>query len=285
MKRLLIGAFAALIAAGSPAAFAGPQEDIQALRDYMQERFPDVALANFKNGAYALDEAKAVQWESQRDFPPFLDHLDEGEEIWNTPFANGKTFADCFGDDTSTIRVRYPRWNAETKKVETLEGQIMACQKANGEKPFKGKRGKIAYLSAWLASEANGQVINVVVPANDPDAMAAYEDGKRFFYAKRGQLNMSCADCHVYNSGMQARGNLLSPTVGHTTHFPVWRGKWARATNGADGFGTLQRRYDGCNKQVRAKPFKNQGTEYSNLEFFHQAMSNGQVIDAPDYRE
>ena len=285
MKRLLIGAIAALIAAGSPAVFSGQQEDIQALRDYMQKRFPDVAFADFRNGSYSLDEAKAVQWESQRDFPPFLDHLDKGEELWNTPFANGKTFADCLGSDTSTIRVQYPRWNAQTRKVETLEGQLRACQKANGEKPFKGKRGNIAYLSAWLSQEANGQVINVVVPQNDPDAVAAYEAGKKFFYTKRGQLNMSCADCHVYNSGMMARGNLLSPAIGQVTHFPVWRGKWARATQGKDGFGTLQRRYDGCNKQVRAKPFKNQGEEYSNLEYFHQSMSNGQVVDAPDYRE
>ena len=182
------------------------------------------------------------------------------------------------------IRVSYPRWNASSKKVETLEQQLIACQKANDEKAFKAKRGKIAYLSAWLASQANGKKINVVVP-NDPDAIAAYEDGKKFFYTKRGQLNLSCADCHVYNSGMQARGNLLSPAIGQVTHFPVWRGKWARATNGLDGFGTLQRRYGGCNAQVRAKPFKTHGTEYNNLEYFHQSMSNGMVIDAPDYRE
>ena len=285
MKPVLIGVLITLVTLGSPAVFAGQQEDIQALQKYMQKRFPDVAFADFKNGAYALDAAKAIQWESQRDFPPFLDHLDEGETIWSTPFANGKTFADCFGEDTSTIRVRYPRWNAETKQVETLEGQIAACQKANGEKPFKGKRGKIAHLSAWLAHQANGQVINVVVPEDDPGAVAAYEAGKQFFYAKRGQLNMSCADCHVYNAGMQARGNLLSPAIGQVTHFPVWRGKWARATNGEDGFGTLQRRYSGCNAQVRARPFKDQGEEYRNLEYFHQSMSNGLVVDAPDYRE
>ncbi len=285
MKRLLIGAFAALLTVGATATLAGQSEDLQALRDYMQNRFPNLAFMDYANGSYALDAAKATQWESQRDFPPFLDHLDEGEKIWNTPFTNGKGFSDCFGSDPSKVRVSYPRWNAEAKKVETLEGQIVACQKANGEKPLKTKKGKIAYLSAWLANQANGQKINVIVPQNDPGAVAAYEAGRKFFYTKRGQLNMSCADCHVYNSGMQARGNLLSPVIGQVTHFPVWRGKWARATGGKDGFGTLQRRYDGCNKQVRAKPFKNQGDEYSNLEYFHQSMSNGLTIDAPDYRE
>ena len=89
----------------------------------------------------------------------------------------------------------------------------------------------------------------------------------------------------MYSAGQQVRGNLLSPVMGHSTHFPVWRGKWARKTGGKDGFGTMHRRYGGCNKQVRAKPFKAQKKEYSNLEYFHASMSNGLKIDAPDYRE
>ena len=113
--------------------------------------------------------------------------------------------------------------------------------------------------------------------------MDAYNDGKQFFYAKRGQLNLSCADCHVYNAGNFARGNVLSPLYGHVTHFPVWRGKWAKKKG--DGFGTLHRRYGGCMKQVRARPLKAQGKTLRNLEFFHQAMSNGLEINAPGYRE
>ena len=76
---------------------------------------------------------------------------------------------------------------------------------------------------------------------------------------------------------------MLSPSYGHTTHFPVFRNKWSKKTG--DGLGTLHRRYGGCNKQVRAKPFKAQGKEYRNLEFFHAAMSNGLEINAPGFRE
>ena len=125
MKRLLISVLATLIAVGATATLAGQSEDLKALKNYIQKRFPNVAYIDFANGSYALDAAKATQWESQRDFPPFLDHLDVGEEIWNTPFANGKGFGDCFGSDPSQVRVKYPRWNADTKKVETLEGQIV----------------------------------------------------------------------------------------------------------------------------------------------------------------
>jgi sulfur-oxidizing protein SoxA len=284
MKKIVMMALMACLAFGATGVYASQADDIKALQNYFKKKFPKVEFQDFKNGAYALNADKRINWESMRDFPPFEDQLADGEALWNTKFKNGNSFASCFGDDASKVRSRFPHWNARDKKVETLEGNIVACQKANGEKPFKLKRGKIAHLSAWLASQSNGQTINVVVP-DDKDAQAAYDHGKHHFYAKRGQLNFSCADCHVYQSGMNARGNLLSPVMGHTTHFPVWRGSWARKDKKGDGFGTLHRRYGGCNKQVRAKPFKAQGKEYSDLEFFHASMSNGLTIDAPDYRE
>ena len=282
MKKIVLMVLAAGMAFGATAVYASQADDVKALQSYFKKKFPKVPFADFANGSYALSADKRINWESMRDFPPYEDFLETGEELWNAKFKNGNSFASCLGNDVSKVRNRFPHWNSKEKKIETLEANIVACQKANGEKPFGLKKGKIAYLSAYIASQANGQTINVVVP-NDKDAQAAYEAGKRFFYAKRGQLNLSCADCHVYSSGSFARGNLLSPVMGHTTHFPVWRGKWAKKKG--DGFGTLQRRYGGCNKQVRARPFKAQGKEYTNMEYFHASMSNGLTIDAPDYRE
>lgn len=282
MKKLLIAALAAGLTLGTTGIQAGtPQEGIKAAQDYFAKKFPKVNLADLKDGSYALDENKRINYEGVMEFPPFEDLLAQGEEIWNTKFANGNSFASCFGDDPSKVRARFPHWNAKDKQVETLEGNIVKCQEANGEKPFGLKKGKIAYLSAWLGSQANGQKVNVVIP-DDPDAIAAWKDGEKFFWKKRGQLSMACSDCHVGFAGGWIRGNLLSPAVGQTTHFPVWRGKWAKK---GDGFGTLHRRYGGCNKQVRAKPFKAQGKEYSNMEFYHASLSNGLEIQAPDYRE
>ena len=282
MKKIVMMALVAGLAFGATGVYASQADDIKSIQDYFKKKFPKVPFKEFANGSYALSADKRINWESMRDFPPFEDHLEKGEALWNKKFKNGNSFATCLGNDVSKIRNRFPHWNARDKKVETLEANIVACQKVNSEKPFGLKKGNIAYLSAYIANQANGQTINVVVP-DDKDAQAAYEAGKRFFYAKRGQLNLACADCHVYQAGSFARGNLLSPVMGQTTHFPVWRGKWAKKKG--DGFGTLQRRYGGCNKQVRARPFKAQGKEYSNMEYFHASMSNGLTIDAPDYRE
>ena len=211
------------------------------------------------------------------EFPPYELNLEKGETLFNTPFANGKSYADCFDKGGIGIAHRYPFFDKESGTIITLEGSINACRAVNGEKPLGWQKGAIADVSAYMHYTSRGQVTNVIVPS-DPAAMAAYEQGKNHFYAKRGQLNMACADCHVYSSGNKIRADLLSPALGHTTGFPVYRSKWG-------GLGTLHRRYGGCNKQVRAKPYKPQSDEYKTLEYFHTYMSNGLVNNGPSARK
>ena len=119
--------------------------------------------------------------------------------------------------------------------------------------------------------------MNVKTPTT-PDEIKWYERGRKHFYAKRGQLNMSCANCHQDNAGNRIRADILSPALGHVTHFPVYRAKWG-------SLGTLHRRYGGCNKQVRALPLKAQSDEYKALEYFHSYMSNGIEVNGPGSRK
>ncbi len=257
---------------------ASPEDDLKAFQAYFKKRFPDVPFQEFANGVYAIDKASREQWEAIEEFPPYEINIEKGEAMWNKPFANGKTYADCLGKDPSTIKPQYPRFDpSKPGNVQTLEAAINDCRVANGEKPLKWKKGKIANLSAFLAYKARGQVIDIKIP-DDPKALAAYERGKHHFYAKRGQLNLACADCHVYNAGNRIRADILSPALGQVTHFPVYRSKWG-------GLGTLHRRYGGCNKQVRAKPFKAQSAEYRDLEYFHTYMSNGLKWNGPGARK
>ncbi len=266
-----------------PKQSAKVQADIDAFQNYFKKRFPNLELDDFSKGNYAMNEDKLSQFEAIMEMPPFEDHVDKGEKLWKTPFKNGKTYSSCFSGPDEGIRTQFPKWNAAKGKVDTLEQAIVDCRVKNGEKKIGTGKGKLAWMSAYLTTIAEGQTINVIVPEGDAKALAAYEDGKKHFYAKRGQLNLSCANCHVDYPGMRIRGNVLSPALGQITHFPVWRGKWAKKKG--DGFGTIQRRYGGCNKQVRAKPFKRQKSEYSNLEYFHTVMSNGMKISGTEYRE
>ena len=267
----------AALLAGAQLAQATPEQDKAAFQAYFAKRFPSVPFNDYVNGVYSLDKGSREQWEEIEEFPPYELDLSEGETLFNTPFKNGKSYADCFENGGIGIRQNYPYFDTKAGKVKTLEMEINECRKANGEKPYKWKRGKIASVSAYMASTSRGKTINIVIP-DDPRALAAYEDGKRHYYAKRGQLNFSCANCHVNGAGQKVRADMLSPGLGHPSHFPVYRYKWGN-------LGTLHRRYAGCNKQVRAKPFKAQSTEYANLEYFHTFMSNGLTINGPGARK
>jgi len=256
---------------------ASPKEDQEIFQRFYMEHFPDVAKEDFANGVYAIDPVGRENWEAIEEFPPYEAAISNGEEMWNTPFANGKTYNDCFADGPA-VAANYPHWDKERDMVVTLPLAANACREANGEKPLEYKKGAIADLLAYMAFESRGQLTNVVVPEDDPEALHAYEQGKHFWLAKRGQLNLSCANCHAQNAGARLRTEVLSPAFGHTTHWPVYRSKWGE-------MGTLHRRFSGCNKNVRAKPSAAQGEEYRNLEFFLTSMSNGLPLNGPGARK
>lgn len=275
MKKI-ITAVATVFALGalSPVVASTPEEDLKAFSKYFHDRFPGTEHQRFADGVYSINEDARFQWENVEEFPPYEDQVAEGEEMWNTAFANGKTYADCFG--SADIRTNYPHFDVESGEIKTLEEEINKCREANGEKPLKYKKGKMASLTGYIAQESQGKVFDVQIP-NDA-ALAEYERGKKHFYMKRGQLNLACADCHQYNSGMNVRSEQLSPALGHLTHFPVYRLKW-------QNLGTPHRRFGGCNAQVRAKPYPAQSKEYKALEYFLTYMSNGMEANGPSSRK
>lgn len=274
--KIILVALGAALAVPQALAGSTPEEDRKETVEYFKQMFPDVAIEEFVNGQYALDEDRRSQWESMQDFPPYEFAVAEGQEMFETPFANGKTYASCFENGGIGIRQNYPYFDAGKNEVITLELAINRCREANGEKPLGWKKGAIASISAYMASTSQGKPINIKVP-DDPDAMAAYQDGKEFYYSRRGQLNFSCASCHVQNPGKWIRADLLSPTVGQPANFPVHRSKWGE-------LGTLHRRFAGCNNNVRAEPLAAQSEEYRNLEYFLTYMSNGLPVVGPATR-
>lgn len=255
---------------------ADPEADRLAFQAFYEKRFPKVEYNDFGNGVYSILPVARAQWEEIEEFPPYEPEIELGETLYNTAFANGKSFADCF--DTPAQRQNYPHWDESRGIVVTLERAINECRTANGEKAWGWKKGNIAAVSAYMSWESRGQTIAVQVPSDQPGALEAYNEGKAFFYSKRGQLNFSCSDCHMGGAGLNARADTMSPALGHTSHWPVYRSKW-------QAMGTLHRRFGGCNNNIRATPMKAQGPEYSNLEYFLTYMSNGLEFNGPGSRK
>jgi len=261
----------------SPAAMAGPEEDRLAMVSLFQTRFPDVPMQEFSNGLYAFDQAAREQWMEMEDFPPYEIAIEEGEEYFNQPFANGSSYADCFENGGIGVRQNYPHFDNDSGEVVTLELAINQCRTANDEQALPYRAGELAAISAYMSYTSRGNVIDVQVPTDNAGAMAAYESGKQYFYTRRGQLNFACMSCHVQSAGLSLRADRLSSTLGHATHWPVYRAAWGE-------IGTLHKRFAECNIQVRARPSEAQSIEYRNLEYFLTYMSNGLELNGPASR-
>jgi len=288
MKKIMM-LLAALGIAGvvaTPAA-ASPADDLKHFRDYFKKKFPTVKFDDYANGLYVLpgNEEYKAQWEAYNEFPPYELGLGNGKKDWETPFANGKTFASCFKNGGKNIAQNYPYWDDKNQKVRTAEMDIMDCATKNG--------GKQAYLTADLNKDLKARVALAEVTAHfyslskgqrisidlsKPGAVKAYEAGKKFWWARRGQLNFACANCHMDLAGRNFGGNQpLSAALGHTTAWPAQRLEWGRLE-------TIHWRYATCNSQVRAKPQKHGAEIYNDLELYEKYMSSGLPLTAPAMR-
>jgi L-cysteine S-thiosulfotransferase len=276
---LVVAALTALALSAPPARAADaihPASDAKAFRDYFVQKFPKVKLEDFVNGPYSMNEDMRKQWEEKEEFPPYEFALDAGKEMFTKPFKNGKTYADCFPNGGIGIRQNYPYFDEKEGKVITLELALNRCREANGEPPVSYVKDDMASLTAYMAFTSRGKAMDIKIP-NDPRALAAYEDGKRYFYTRRGQLNFSCANCHVQSPGERLRAEILAPALGILNAMPIYRSEWA-------GMGTTSRRLVTCNSQTRAVPLEPQSDEYRDLEYYLSYVSNGLPISGPGAR-
>ena len=253
-----------------------PQADFKAFRKYFTERFPKVPLNDFVNGPYSMDAGLRKQWKAIDEFPPYSFAVDQGKDMFSKPFKNGKTYGDCFPNKGIGIRQNYPYFDEKSGEVVTLDVALNKCREANGEKPFNYNKDDMAALTAYMAFTSRGKPMDIKIP-DDPRALAAYEKGKEYFYTRRGQLNFSCASCHVQNPGNHIRTEVLAPALGIMNAMPIYRSNWG-------GMGTVSRRLRSCNSQVLATPLKAEAEEYRDVEYFLSYMANGLPISGPGAR-
>lgn len=256
---------------------ASPEDDRRSVVDAVKQKFPDIKFEDYVHGALAFSADAKSQYDAVMAFPPYDAEIEKGARLWETPFRNGKRYADCFPRGGRNVAGNYPMFDAKSKKVVTFEMALNHCRTANGEEPYKhSDMTAMGVLTAYARTLSDGMKMNIKVEGKD--ALAAYESGKRFFHQRRGQLNFSCAGCHIGNVGNVLRTEYLSMAPGQATHWPAFRG-------GDYTLFTLQRRYSACNQMVRLVPLEIGGEEYNNLEYYHSYLSNGLPLKASVFRK
>jgi sulfur-oxidizing protein SoxA len=253
-----------------------PEVDRARLVRFFEARFPGVPLADYVYGAMIAKRDAREQYEQIMEFPPFVGDVERGRKLWETPFRNGKRFGSCFPNEGRNVAGNYPYFDDRSGQVVTFEMAINQCLRANGEPELAyGERDPMGVLTAYARTLSDGMPMNIRV--DSPAARARYEDGKTLFFRRIGQLNASCASCHVYNAGNIMRMEIISPALGHATHWPIFRG--------GEELMTFQGRFKRCMEQMRATPFGYNSEQWNDLEYFLSYLSNGLPLKSSVFRK
>ncbi len=224
---------------------------------------------------FANQESKSLQ-DDDFDNPGFL-WVGLGEEEWTKVEGRaGRSCASCHNDAADTMKeagISYPKYNKEKRRVINLEQRINICRTDNMKaRPFKWESNELLGITAYVRNQARGMPVKISVA---PEAKPLFEEGKKLYYERLGQLNMSCAHCHEGQYGNKIRADLLSQ--GHLNGFPTYRLGWQR-------IGSAQRRFKACNTLLRAEPFEYGSREYTALELYIAWRGNGLPVETPAVR-
>lgn len=201
----------------------------------------------------------------------------EGEALWDRPAGPaGQSCASCHGDGAASMRgvaARYPAWDEVSGAPGDLAGRIAQCRDVRqGAPPLPRESGDLLSLTAFVAQQSRGLPIS---PPADPRLLPARERGRALYVERRGQLDLSCAQCHDDNAGRRLAGSTIPQA--HPTGYPLYRLEW-------QGLGSLQRRLRGCMTGVRAEPFAYGASEYVAIELFLMSRADGMPLETPAVR-
>lgn len=202
----------------------------------------------------------------------------EGEALWARPAGpEGRSCAACHGADPATamrgVAARHPAWDAAEGRPVDLAGRIARCQaERQGVTPFPREGQEQLALSTLVAHASRGLPI---APPEDPRLAPARAEGARLWAERRGQLDLSCAQCHDANAGQRLAGSVIPE--GHPTGYPLYRLEW-------QGMGSLHRRLRGCMSGVRSEPYPPGAPEMVAIELFLMGRAAGMPMETPAVR-
>jgi sulfur-oxidizing protein SoxA len=224
------------------------------------------------------DMAPATQ-AMQRDDPanPAMLWAAEGEALWSRKDgAAARACAECHGDAAVSMRgvaARQPAWDEASGGPLDLAGRINRCRAGRqGAPALASEDERLLALSAFVALQSRGLPITTGEDARLAPFLAR---GRALFEERRGQLDLSCAQCHDALWGRHLAGNVIPQ--GHPTGYPIYRLEW-------QGVGSLERRLRNCMAGVRSEPYPPGAAEVAALELFLMARARGMAMEAPGVR-
>lgn len=224
---------------------------------------------------YLQTETRAMQDDEFAN--PGMAAVDKGRRLFHQLGSNEKSCASCHGEDGNRLDpkkiARYPIYNPELERPFTLQEQINFCWEEHLDNvPFVPDCVELVELETFVRHKARGEPVNVNTGG---PLKPFYEEGKKLYHTRFGQMNMACFVCHDQHAGQHLRGQVLSE--GQTNGFPEYR-------LGSGKITSLQARLEECMRSFRAEPYERGSEEYIDLEVYLHARGNGLPIETPAVR-
>lgn len=282
-SKLLAAAASFAILAGLAACGGEKPKDTAAagsgdpLAQYMANPKYAKFISGDKLSGYVFASPETQEMQDDDFANPGMLAVEDGATEWSkVEGAAGKSCASCHGDAEQSMKgvaVSYPKFEPKRGKLAAIEHRINICRTEYMKAPeLKWESKPLLGLTAFVEYQSRGLPVSVKV---DGPAAPYFEKGKEFYYTRRGQMDVACAHCHENNAGMNIGVENLSQ--GQSNGYPTYRLKW-------QSFGSLHRRFEGCNQEVRAATYPRGSDEYTNLELYVAWRGNGLLSEAPSVR-
>lgn len=228
-----------------------------------------------RSGYTFLSPATRAQQDDEFTNPGML-WVEQGQRLWTAPAGDGKSCAACHGSAAQSMRgvaARYPTFDPGQRRVINLEQRINACRVQHQQaSPFTYESQELLALTAFVGRQSLGMPVAVRI---DGPPAASFRRGRAAYYQRRGQLDLSCAQCHQERTGARLRGEVISQ--GQINGHPVYRQLW-------QAMGSTHRMFAWCNEAVRAEPYAFGSQDYVDLELFVKWLGRGLPVETPAVR-
>jgi sulfur-oxidizing protein SoxA len=236
----------------------------------------DIPAEERRSGAEFMSRETRAMQDDEAANTGMLNVLD-GEALWQrAEGAAGKSCAGCHGDARASMKgvaARYPTFDGVLGWPIDLEQRINRCRTEHQQTtPLPFESNDLLALTAYVAHQSKGEPITI---ADDPQTHRFIDAGRKIFERRRGQLNLSCAQCHDDNWGQHLGGAPIPQA--HPTGYPLYRLEW-------QALGSLRRRLRNCLIGMRAETYPNDVPEIVDLELYLAWRARGLVIETPAVR-
>ncbi len=225
----------------------------------------------YSGWVFRTDETQELQMDDF-DNPGFV-FVDQAIDLFaKVEGTEGLSCSSCHSDvaEFTGLRAQMPR--VVDGKLQSME-ELINSERVNrmGAEPWKWNSTQMISMTALVSLQSRGMPVDVAI---DGEAAPFWEQGKEIYYARVGQLDFSCANCHEDNYGNMIRADHLSQ--GQINGFPTYRLN--------SKLNSTHARFSGCMKNVRATPYKVGSDEFKALELYLASRGNGLSIESPSVR-